>query len=271
MLCISTLSCSDDDAYGGSLIYFAPPPASAPLDDAGSEVAAPWLIQSGDAVFFIGNSFFDYQGRVLPDWVTAVGQSMNPPITIATGACIVPGTKPLSWFFQQPASVEAIASGRYKVFVVQGEDTEPVDDKQNFQDAVRAYYNAITQAGGRMLLFMTWDFVWNKDNPDFFNQLSNAYEEIGAELHIPIIPVGLIWNDCNEHPFPGEQPYFLNGQDLHETESGSAANAYATFAMLTGINPKGVQFQAEGNTNSPELLRYLSHKAWFRVAMRLRD
>lgn len=272
MLCVGTLSCSDDDDSGaGALVYSAPPPASARLDDAGSDNAAPWLIQSGDAVFFIGNSFFDYEGRVLPDWVAAVGQSVSPPITIETGACIVPGTKPLSWFFQQPASEEAIASGRYNVFVVQGEETEPVDDKENFQNAVRSYHDAITQSGARMLLFMTWDFVWNKDNPDFFQKLSAAYEEIGAELDIPIIPVGLIWNDCNADPFPGEQPYFLNGQDLHETESGSAANAYATFSMLTGIDPMGVQFQADGNTNSPELLRYLSDKAWFRVAMRLHD
>lgn len=272
MLCAGTLSCSDDaaDDYAHALAYFAPP-ADTQLDDAGSDGPAPWLIGPGDSVFFIGNSFFDYDGRVLPEWVAAVGQSVRPPITINTGSFIVPGTQPLSWFYQQPESQEAIASGKYNIFVLQGEETEPIDDNDGFQNAVRAYYQAISQSGARMMLFMTWDFVWNKDNPDFFRKLSASYQQLGAQLDVPVIPVGLIWNDCNEHLFPGEQPYFLSGQDLHETASGSAVNAYATFAMLTGINPKGAQFQAEGNTNSAKLLRYLSHKAWTRVAPLLHD
>jgi hypothetical protein len=285
VLCVGSFGCGDDAASSGTAAR-APCADAANLGpdagtnkvysgrfdaDAGNDGKAPWLIQSGDSVFFVGNSFFDWQGRVLPDWVAALGQSANPTITIKTGSHIVPGVKPLAWFYDQQASKDAIASKQYTLFVLQGEDTEPVDDKEGFQNAVRDYYHAITKRGGRVMLFMTWDFVWNKDNPDFFRKLSAAYEEIGAELDIPVIPVGLIWEDCNKAPFPGEQPYFLNGQDLHETEKGSAANAYATFAMLTGVNPMGVEFKANGNTSSPELLKYLSDKAWFRVASRLHD
>jgi hypothetical protein len=140
-----------------------------------------------------------------------------------------------------------------------------------FHNAVRDYHQAITKNGSSVMLFMTWDFVWNRKNPEFFKNLVAAYEEIGTELDIPVIPVGLIWDDANKAPFTGEQAYFLNGQDLHQTEKGSAANAYATFAMLTGINPDGVEFKAPGQTNSPELLKYLSDKAWARVSTRLHD
>jgi hypothetical protein len=183
----------------------------------------------------------------------------------------VPGENPLSWFFDQPASKDAIASKKYQLFILQGEETEPVDDKVGFHNAVRDYHQAITKNGGGVMLFMTWDFVWNKQNPEFFKKLVAAYEEIGAELDIPVIPMGLIYDDANKAPFAGEQPYFLNGQDLHQTEKGSAANAYATFAMLTGINPAGVKFEAPGQTNSTELLKYLSDKAWGRVSTRLHD
>jgi hypothetical protein len=229
------------------------------------------LIERGDAVFFVGNSFFDYEGRVLPEWVAAVGQSVSPAFPIVMGSHIVPGVNPLSWFFKQKTSQNAIASGKYKLFILQGEETEPVDDKAGFHDAVRAYHRAITAAGGKLMLFMTWDFYWYRNNPGFFQKLSAAYEEIGAELGVPVIPVGLIWDDCNKAPFAGQGAYFLNSRDLHQNAMGSAVNAYATFSMLTGIDPHGVPFAASGNTSSRELLEYLSDRAWPRVASRLRD
>jgi len=241
--------------------------------DAGAPVGerASWLIDSGDSVFFVGNSFFGWQDRKLPEWVSAIGKVSSPKVTINTGSHVVFGNQPLGWFFDQGESQDAIASGKYSIFVLQGEEFEPVEHKDDFQNAVRDYHEAVTAKGGRLMLFMTWDFVWNKDNPKFFQDLSAAYDEIGRELDIPVIPVGLIYEDANDSPFPGEQPYFLNGSDLHQTEKGSAVNAYATFAMLTGINPMGVAFTANGNTNSPELLRYLSDKSWSRVSMRLHD
>ena len=257
---------ADDPVYTGPPIYSRP---TTPADDAGVGARAPWLIERGDAVFFVGNSFFDYDGRVLPSWVAAVGQSVSPAFPIVTGSHIVPGVNPLSWFFKQKASQSAIASGQYKLFILQGEETEPVADKAGFQDAVRAYHRAITAAGGKLMLFMTWDFYWYRNNPEFFRALSAAYEEIGAELGIPVIPVGVIWDDCNRAPFAGQRPYFLNSQDLHQNAMGSAVNAYATFSMLTGIDPQGVPFAASGNTSSRELLGYLSDKAWARVALRL--
>ncbi|HEX7477219.1 MAG TPA: hypothetical protein VF331_05395 [Polyangiales bacterium] len=241
--------------------------------DAGNVVRPSWLIDDGAAVFFVGNSFFDAQNLDLPDWVAAVGQAVSPKITIKTGSHIVAGNNPLQWFFQQQQSQDAIASKKYKVFILQGEEFEPVDHKQQFQDAVRAYYHAVTASGGSVMLFMTWDFKWDEGQPapTFLDQLSSAYDEIGKELHIPVIPVGLIYDDVNNALPPGEVRYFLNGGSLHQTEKGTAVNAYATFSMLTGINPKGASFAATGNTNSPTLLQYLSDKSWARVAPRLHN
>src|SRR5207249_3263100 len=94
---------------------------------------APWLIKSGDSVFFVGNSFFGYGNRVLPDWVAAIGKAVQPPVTINTGSHIVFGTMPLAWFFKQSASQDAIKSRKYKIFVLQGEEREPVEHKAEFQ------------------------------------------------------------------------------------------------------------------------------------------
>jgi hypothetical protein len=227
------------------------------------------LIKSGDSVFFVGNSFFGWEGRELPVWIEALGQANQPAIAINTGSHLVPGNNPLSWFYQQQESQDAIESGRYDVFILQGEEHEPRDDKEGFQQAVRDYHKAITAKGGRVMLFMTWDFDWDTYG-DFFPALVASYEEIGKELGIPVIPVGLIYDDCRKDPYGSEQGFWLNNDDGHQNVKGFTVNAYATFSMLTGINPQGRYIDAEGNTNTDdELMRYLSDKSWERVKVRL--
>jgi len=54
----------------------------------------PALIQDGDAVFFVGNSFFGWQDRKLPEWVAALGKAMSPSIRIEVGSDIVFGNTP---------------------------------------------------------------------------------------------------------------------------------------------------------------------------------
>lgn len=229
-------------------------------------------IASGDSVFFVGNSFFDSWDRKLPDWVSAIGKVQNPPIDIKTGSYIVPGNQKLSWFLKQTDSQNALKSKKYKVFVIQPEEREPVDDTAKFKQAVRDWNKAIVASGATTMLFMTWDLSAEKGST-FFKRLSTAFDEIGTELGIPVIPVGLVYDDTNKDPFPGETAgsYWLTGGELHQTETGSAVNAYATFGMLTGVNPNGCAINAPANTNSPAMLRYLSDKTWVRVAPRLKQ
>jgi hypothetical protein len=246
-------------------------PAVASRDD--RPRAAQALVHDGDALFFVGNSFFDFEGRRLPDWVAALGAAMSPPIHLSVGGDIVPGDTPLAGFLDHPATKAALASHKYRVFVLQGQEGEPVDHKQEFQQAVRAFHRAVVAAGGKTVLFMTWDFP---DRPlPFLKQLADSYDEMGRELDIPVIPVGLIYQDCAQtHPFPHGR-FWLTARptepegDLHENVLGSAVNTYATFAILTGLNPRGTNFVAPGNTNSDALMRSLSDMAWAWVLPRL--
>jgi hypothetical protein len=236
----------------------------------------PWAsvkpIRSGDAVFFVGNSFFDWQGRSLAAWVAALGQAITPPIAIATGSDVVIGHHPLAGFLTHPATREALASRKYQVYVLQGEEMEAVDHKAAFQQAVRDFDRAVVAAGGRTVLFMTWDFPWRR----FIDKVAASYDEIGRELGIPVVPVGLVYEDCGCRPFaPGLSPHWLTADaahregDLHPNEQGAAVNAYATFEMLTGINPAGRNFAAPGNSNDDAMMKYLSAMTWARVSPRL--
>jgi hypothetical protein len=234
--------------------------------------AYPPIAKDGDAVFFVGNSFFDWQGRALPQWVAALGASVSPPIRLDVGADIVPGEAPLADFLEHAALRDALASGEYDVFVVQGYEFEPVDDKAEFHASVRELHRRIGGAGGRMALFMTWDFHFRP----FIDELAASYDEIGRELEIPVIPAGLVHADCGRSPPSGEPLHWLTADadhpdgDLHQNAAGSAANTYATFAVLTGRNPHGTNFTAPGNTNDDATMKYLSDIAWARVAPRLK-
>jgi len=228
-------------------------------------------VRDGDAVFFVGNSFFDWHGRSLPQWVAALGAAVSPPIRLEVAGDIVPGEAPLAEFLEHPATRDAIASGRYDVFVLQGYEFEPVDRKDAFHDAVREFHRRVTAAGGRTVLFMTWDFRFRP----FIDELAASYDEIGRELGIPVIPAGLVHADCGGSPPGDEGRHFLTADpehpdgDLHQNAMGTAVNAYATFAVLTGRDPRGTNFSAPGNDNDDALMRYFSTMAWARVAPRL--
>ncbi len=239
----------------------------------GASWSPPTPLRDGEGVFFIGNSFLGWQGRSLPVWVAALGQAVSPPIRIDTGSDIVFGHHPLGEFLEHAATREALASRKYQVFVLQGEEFEAVDHKARFHQSVRDFNRAVVAAGGRTLLFMTWDFPWRQ----FIEKVAASYDEIGRELGIPVIPVGLIYQDCGGRPYaPGMPPHWLIADaehplgNFHPNEKGAAVDAYATFEMLTGINPAGRNFIGPGNSNDDAIMKYLSAMSWARVAPRLR-
>jgi hypothetical protein len=258
---LAVLGCSSDS--GGK------PAPSGPKGD-GGQLSPHASIVDGDSVFFVGNSFFMAWSRELPVWVPAIAQAMSPPIAIQTASFIVPGSNHLSWFFQQKEAKAALATKRYKVYVIQGDEREPVDDPEGFKQAVRDWNDAITAAHGKMMLFMTWNLELGQDT-GFYDKLLATFDEIHGELNIPIIPAGQIYDDCEKDPYPGKDANtsWLTYPDLHQNEFGSAVNAYATFAMLTGLDPHGVVFQAPAQDCDADMLEYLSDKTWPRVQQHL--
>jgi hypothetical protein len=256
ILCVLPFALSALDCRGEARPQIPPARYEAPLPNGGS-------------VFFVGNSFLAWEGRNLPEWVAALGAARGQPFEV--GADIVPGDLPLAAFLHHPEVEAALASRKYRVWVVQGHELEPVDHPLEFKSAVRDFNAAITASGGRMVLFMTWEFRWRR----FMPQLADAYESIGQELGAPIIPVGLVYRDCEASPPRDIAPFFLTASPeataggLHENKLGTAVNAYSTYSILTGRNPLGQGFAAPGNDIDPSMLRYLSDRAWKRAAPRL--
>ena len=171
-----------------------------------------------------------------------------------------------------PATEAALASGEFDVFVLQGHELECVDDRQEFHAAVRSFDAKIRAAGGHTVLFMTWDFPWRP----FIDDVAASYEAIGRELSLPIIPAGLAYADARKDRPEGAPEFWLTASaaepkgDLHQNAAGSLLNAYATFATLTGKDPKGARFTAPGNDNDAATAARVSRLAWARVEPRLK-
>ena len=229
------------------------------------------LVHDGDAVFFAGNSFLGWEGRRLPDQVAALGAAASPPLRIDVGSDIVFGDAPLEDFLEHAAVREALASRSYDVFVLQGHELEPVDRKEAFFAAVREFDRRVRAAGGRTVLFMTWDFPWRP----FIAEVAESYESIGRELGIPVIPAGLVYEDARRRPPAGRRDWWLTADadhpagDLHPNADGAAVNAYVTFAVLTGRDPKGAAMPGPGISSDASWRTYLSDLAWARAAPRL--
>lgn len=229
------------------------------------------LVKDGDAVFFVGNSFFDWQARSLPTWVAGLGDLAQPPIRLEVGGDIVPGDAPLREFLAHARVRDALDSKRWDVFVLQGHEFEPVDDKASFHQSVRDFNAAITAAGGRTALFMTWDFHFRP----FMDELAASYDEIGNELGIPVIPAGLVHHDCNREPPEGHEDWWLTADpehpegDLHQNAFGTAVNAFSTYATLTGRNPTELDFLVQGDDTGGVITRYLAERSWARASARL--
>lgn len=220
-------------------------------------------------MFFVGNSFFAWDGHNLPEWVKALGAADG--IKLEVGGDIVPGDRQLGEFLSDPAVVTALGSRRYQVWVLQAHELEPVDHPAEFTQAIQDFDRAIRAAGGKTVLFMTWEFPWRR----FLPELARAYESVGRPLALPIIPAGEIYGDLERTPPAGRGPFFLIADrehpegDLHENELGTAVNTFATYGILTGRDPRGLSFTTQGATITPELLRLLSERAWARVMERL--
>jgi hypothetical protein len=84
---------------------------------------------------------------------------------------------------------------------------------------------------------------------------------IGRTLGLQVIPAGLIHQDAPDRLLGPDGP--------HQNDQGTAVNAYATVAMMTGRDPGGRNFPASGNAIDDATMQRLSGLAWARVAPRL--
>ncbi|QDU18950.1 SGNH/GDSL hydrolase family protein [Urbifossiella limnaea] len=200
-------------------------------------------------VLFIGNSFTarnDLPGLVAR-LAAARGRTLQHRLISAGGAS-------LRAHWNAGEAPAAVREGGYDAVVLQEQSTLPVKNAGRMHENVRLFDGAITAAGARTVLYMTWA---RRDAPEAQPAIADAYTAVGRELGATVVPVGLAWQTfLRGH----ERPVLHDRDGSHPTPAGSYLAACAFLAVLFGENPVGIGGEVAGLDESERTA--LQEAAW---------
>lgn len=180
-------------------------------------------------VLFIGNSFTarnDLPGLVA-ELAAARGKTLQHRLISAGGAS-------LRTHWNAGEALTAIREGGYDAVVLQEQSTLPIKNAGRMHENVRLFDEAITAAGAKTVLYMTWA---RRNAPESQQAITDAYTAISRELGATVVPVGLAWESfLRDH----ERPVLHDRDQSHPTPAGSYLAACAFLAVLFGENPVGI-------------------------------
>jgi hypothetical protein len=145
----------------------------------------------------------------------------------------------------------------WEIIIVQGHSKETLTGhgKDFFFSSARLLKKKITNAGARMVLFMTWAY-WDDDS--MIDEIKNSYLKIGHELGIQVVPVGLAFSSVSEK----YSHIDLYSDERHPSNEGTYLAACVFFAALFRRTPEGSDFFG---SIEPDQAQILQRSAWSTV------
>ena len=130
---------------------------------------------------------------------------------------------------------KAISDGGFNFVVLQEQSTLPIKNPKRMHESVRLFDQAIKDAGGKTVLYMTWA---RQHAPETQQAITDAYCGIGRELGAVVVPVGVAWqNILRKHDCP-----VLHDRDQsHPTLAGSYLAACVFLGTLFKESPVGLE------------------------------
>jgi hypothetical protein len=215
----------------------------------------PPLLEDGDHLFYVGNSFIGSEGG-LNNHFRRMTTSASPPLTISDTSLIFWG-QGLNRMYTGDVVREIESGGSDIVVVTSG----PVEMLNRFK-------TAIEPTGAQMAVHMTWGrnpTINEGGLASFREQTQNlvvTMREFEHETGIPVVPCGLIFYDLVVDP-PDVAGLRLDwvfmGENIHQNHIGTMANATAHYAVLTGRSPVGLPMW---DPYPPELVQAVQERAW---------
>jgi hypothetical protein len=205
--------------------------------------------RAGLRVLFVGNSFTFYNSMPALVHRLAAADDGAPPLFVAEY------TK-AGWTLREAAHDDRLAplleEVRWDVVVLQEQSqllSFPAEQRRReAYPSARALQREISSAGGQTVLFMTWGYKEGdrRNYPgDTFTamqlRLTEGYRDLGAELSVPVAPVGLAWEEAVQRK-PGLDLWDDDGR--HPDPAGSYLAACVFYALLSGRDPSRSEFIA---------------------------
>ncbi len=171
--------------------------------------------------------------------------------------------------YNPTATMAAIRTGRYPYVVLQGQSQEPVYNYADFADYAGKLDQAVRAAGGRSIIFMTWE------RPDSIGYgvttaaLADACTKLGQALQVKVAPAGLAFAQALSDR-PGLALKVAGDGNGHETAAGSYLAACVLYALVYGT-PVGNSYGAGLSDGDRAFLQqtaakvtadYLKAKSW---------
>lgn len=210
------------------------------------------------SVLFVGNSFSIVHGG-LEVHFKALASSMQKPRDIVVQRSAQEGAT-LQTLRQDPTILQSIRAGGHDVVVLQDDIPEyggPTVDA--FKEQVRWFNQEVRAKDGRAVLFMAWPY--ERLNWVSLASIAEAHKTIGAELDIPVAPVGLAF-EASRSERPGLE--MLDQDREHESLHGIYLAACAIYATVFQESPEGASYAPPGI--SRDEAAFLQRVAWQTVS-----
>lgn len=197
-------------------------------------------VPSIDRILFVGNSLTFYNGG-LDNHVRLLAESAHPPRILYADQATKGGAT-LRSLQSQKWVHEKIQKGNYDRVILQDDIPEFKEHRiEPFSEQVRQFDREIRKVGAKPILFMAWPYErlgWVT-----LEEIAKAHRLIGAELGIPVAPVGLAFQRSRELRLS----LSLLGTDKeHETLHGTYLAASVVYYVLFGVSPEGLSYHPTG-------------------------
>ncbi|MBI3830198.1 MAG: SGNH/GDSL hydrolase family protein [Planctomycetes bacterium] len=179
---------------------------------------------------FIGNSLTFFND--LPATIQYLAEQVHEPQAFEYGQETSGGASLASHWYGGGA-LKRIKAGKWAHVVLQDYSTMPIDDPETMANFTREFDREIKAQGADTVLFMTW--AW-KDVPGAQDKVSKAYDQIGKDLGIPVVPVGRAWALAQK-----EKPTLnLYCDERHPNPAGTYLAACVFYGFLYHTKPTGL-------------------------------
>ncbi|MFI5728910.1 hypothetical protein ACIA49_02245 [Kribbella sp. NPDC051587] len=196
-------------------------------------------------ILFVGNSFTARNN--LPGLLKGLAAQRGVEVEFKL---ISAGGASLRQHLNAGQALSAIASGGYDVVVLQEQSTLPVKSAERFRESVRDFDAAITAAGARTALYLTWA---RRNAPESQGALTNAYGGAAVELGATLIPVGMVWE---RFLATHDEPVLHDQDNSHPALAGSYLAACVFLIALLAEDPVGLDLPVKGlDADTAALLR----------------
>ena len=177
-------------------------------------------------VLFVGNSFTFYYN--LPQVVEAMSES-SESTQIEARHSLVSGSTLLDHLNQDKGTktIEILNTQSFDYVVINHHSLAALDGADTFFQTSKKMVDLIRSKNASPIFMMTWGY---KSNPLMIDSISKAYNAMGSQLDVDIVPCGLLFSEARKlRP----DLTLFDDDDKHPSKNATYLNGLAFYKYFT--------------------------------------